>query len=65
MEERLQLSEKKFSEAFLSSPESMVISDPATGRIIDANKASEKWSGYEHDELIGKTTLDINMWKPD
>ena len=62
MEELLQLSEKKFSEAFLSSPDSMVISDPATGRIIDANKAIEKWSGYKRNELIGKTTLDINLW---
>ncbi len=62
MDERLQLSEKLFSEAFRSSPDSMVISDPATGRIIDANKAIEKWSGYKRGELIGKTTLEINMW---
>ncbi len=39
-----------------------MISDPATGRIIDANKAIEKWSGYKRNELIGKTTLDIKLW---
>ena len=61
-DEQLKLSEKKFCSAFHASPYSIVISEPATGRIIDANKAFEAWSGFERKALVGKTTLDLDMW---
>jgi PAS domain S-box-containing protein len=61
-DEQLRLSEKKFFSAFHSSPDSIVISKPQTGMIIDANKAFETWSGFERKDLIGKTSLDLDIW---
>jgi PAS domain S-box-containing protein len=61
-DEQLKLSEKKFCSAFHASPDSIVISQPTTGRIIDANRAFEAWSGFERKDLVGKTTLDLGIW---
>lgn len=40
----------------------MGITDPEMGTIIDMNQAFEVWSGYDRDELIGSTTLEIGVW---
>ncbi len=61
-DEQLNLSEKKFSAAFHSSPDYIAISELKSGRIIDVNKGFETWSGYSRDELIGHTTIELDMW---
>jgi PAS domain S-box-containing protein len=61
-EERLLLSEKKFSAAFHSSPLPMGISDLEDGVIVDVNQAFISWSGYAREDLIGYTAMEAGMW---
>ncbi|MDD5361928.1 MAG: PAS domain S-box protein [Ignavibacteria bacterium] len=61
-QDELRTSEEKFSKAFHLSPYALIITDPVTGRIIEVNKGFEKTTGYKTDEVIGKTTFDINIW---
>ncbi len=61
-EEELKESEEKFSKAFRSSPDAVMISRLKNGLIIDANEGSEFLSGYSREELIGKTAFELNLW---
>jgi PAS domain S-box-containing protein len=61
-QEELKTSEEKFSKAFHLSPYALILTDPATGRIIEINKGFEKTTGYKAEEVMGKTTFDIDIW---
>jgi len=56
------LAEEKFSKVFLTSPEGIVISRIEDGRFIDVNPGFEKVSGWNRDEIIGRTSTDIGFW---
>ena len=61
-EQDIRLSEEKFSKIFRSSPYAIVLSKPVSGEIIDANAGFTNLIGYKSYELIGKSTLDLNIW---
>ncbi len=61
-EEALRFSESKFSKAFRSSPSSITISSLAEGRYIEVNDSFLQLMGYSREEVIGHTTLDLNIW---
>ncbi len=61
-EEALRLSEEKFAKAFRSSPDAISISTLAEGLYIDVNESLLRMLGYERDEVIGHTALDLNIW---
>ncbi len=61
-EEALRLSEEKFSQAFLLSPDPIVMTRFADGVIVSANEACMEILGYETDDLIGKSFLKLNLW---
>ncbi len=61
-EESLKQSEEKFSMIFHSSPDSLLLTIVEDGRIIDLNEVFERQSGYSRDEVIGKTTIQLNSW---
>ncbi len=48
---------------FEASPVPMLICDFKTGEILAANEVFLKFSGYRHDELLGKTALDLSLWE--
>lgn len=62
MEEALRLSEERFSKAFNSSPVSMSISSLENGLFININDSFKKFIGLEHEEIIGRTALELNLW---
>lgn len=43
----------------------MLVIDPETGRILDANPSASRFYGYETDELLGMNIQDINMLPQD
>jgi PAS domain S-box-containing protein len=56
-------SEQKFSKAFGSSPMGLVISDFADGRIIDANDAYCRITGFPREELVGRSAMsDLKLY---
>lgn len=62
-EDALLESEKKFSKAFQATPSVLVIASLADGRYIEVNDAFERLLGYRHDEVIGVSALDLNIWQ--
>jgi PAS domain S-box-containing protein len=55
-------SEERFSKAFASSPVGQSISTLAAGILIDVNAAYCRIMGYEREELIGRSSLDLNLF---
>jgi PAS domain S-box-containing protein len=62
MEEALRVSEDKFSKAFRHSPEGIVISNMKDGTILEASDTFLRLTGYTHDEVIGRKTLELDLW---
>lgn len=61
-ETALQRSKQDFSRAFLSSPTAVCINTEAEGRFLDVNDAWERVAGYPREEVIGRTTLELQVW---
>jgi len=62
-EQALKLSEEKFSKAFYSSPDSITLTRAIDGKIIDANNGFVRIFGYSRKEALGKSTIDLKLWK--
>jgi PAS domain S-box-containing protein len=61
-EEALRESEERFSTVFCTSPIGIVITRIDDGQIIDANPAFLEMFGKTRDEIIGHTSLELNLW---
>lgn len=61
-DKRLRASEEKFSKAFHSNASLMAISTIDDGRYIDVNNAFLETMGYERDEVIGKSSKELDIW---
>jgi two-component system, cell cycle sensor histidine kinase and response regulator CckA len=61
-QEKLQQSEERFSKAFQSSPVAITISTRDEGRYVDVNDTFLRMIGRQRHEVIGRTTLDLNIW---
>ncbi len=61
-EDALKKSEEKFSKFFMSAPMAMSVSSLDDARIFDVNQEFEKILGYRHDEIIGRTSLELGFW---
>ena len=61
-EEKLRLSEEKFSKAFRSSPMSITLTNFETGRLLEINDSTVRMFGFSKNEAIGISTLDLNIW---
>jgi PAS domain S-box-containing protein/putative nucleotidyltransferase with HDIG domain len=60
--EELRLSEEKFSTAFRTSPDSININRLTDGVYIDINQGFTKMTGYTRQDVIGKSSLELNIW---
>jgi len=61
-EESLRFSEERFNKAFNASPNAQVISHLEDGLIHEINNGFERMFGYKREEVIGKTSLELNMF---
>ena len=61
-ENALRASEDKFSKAFHTSPDSININRLEDGIFIDINDGFTKVTGYKKEDVIGKTSLEIDIW---
>jgi PAS domain S-box-containing protein len=62
-EEALLVSEEKFKKAFFTSPDSVSINRLSDGMFVSINRGFTQISGYTEEETVGKTSLEINIWK--
>jgi PAS domain S-box-containing protein len=61
-EEKLRESEEKFKKAFYTSPDSININRLEDGMFVSINNGFTQITGYSEDDVIGKTSLEINIW---
>ncbi len=62
IERTLQESEEKFRQAFATNPDAITITRLTDGVYISANTGFTQIFGYTEEEIIGKNSLEINMW---
>ena len=58
----LRRSEERFSKLFYASPFSIIVASYPEGKIIEANDAFLRLFEFERDEVIGRTTGELNIW---
>jgi len=56
-------SEKKYRSIFEASPESILLTRMEDGKIQANNSAFTRTFGWESQECIGKTTLELGLWR--
>jgi len=61
-EEALHRSEDKFAKAFRTSPDAINIHRMCDGQYLEINDGFTAMTGYTSAEVIGKTSLEINIW---
>ena len=61
-EAAVQASEAKFSSAFKTSPDAVNITSIAEGRYIDVNDGFCALTGYLPEDVIGKTSVEMELW---
>ncbi len=61
-QQRLKESESRFSALFHNSQLGMMITDLKTGVILEVNHALSNTMELSRDEIVGKTTLEVNFW---
>ncbi|HKP85457.1 MAG TPA: PAS domain S-box protein [Blastocatellia bacterium] len=54
--------EDLFSKAFSSNPHPISITTISEGRFIEANESFLAMVGYSREELIGRTTIELEIW---
>jgi len=62
-ENALRESEERFRMAFHTSPDSINLNRAADGLFIDINEGFTKLTGYTREDVTGKTSLSLNLWK--
>lgn len=55
-------SETLFSRVFQTSPDIITLTNLADGTFINVNESFLKFFGVEQDEVIGRTSWDMNIW---
>jgi PAS domain S-box-containing protein len=61
-EEERRISEEKFFKAFHNSPDAINLSRLTDGLYLEINEGAEKLSGYKAEELIGQSSINLNIW---
>ncbi len=61
-EKALQESEERFRLAFHASPDAIAISRLEDGMYVDVNDGFVANTGYKRQEVIGKTSYELNIW---
>ncbi len=62
-ETRVQVSEIRYRRLFETAHDGILIVDPVTLKIIDANPFMTQMLGYSHDALVGKELFEIGLLK--
>lgn len=61
-EDEVRRSEARFLSIFRSNPAAIAITLLENGRLLDANESFARLSGYKHEELVGRSVVELGMW---
>ena len=62
VEVELRASEERFRKVFHASPVAIIITSLEDGRFIEANDAYWKLSGFDSQESVGRTAIELGIW---
>ena len=62
-EARLRESETRFSAAFQASPVLIAIGRVSDKRFVLVNDAFARWTGYSREEILARSTAELNIWE--
>lgn len=62
VEEALIQSEEKYNKAFHTSPDAITITRASDGLLLEVNESLERISGYKREDVIGKSSIELNLW---
>lgn len=62
IEEKLRVSEEKFSKAFHITPDAITINRLDNGEYLEINEGFSALTGYSKAEALGQTPLSLNIW---
>ncbi len=62
-EEAFRESQAYFLESFRRAPSILVLAERETGEILDVNDRFTQLTGYSREAAIGRTSLDLGIWK--
>jgi len=62
---KVKLSEEKFSKLFFISPSASGLSDLSNQQYVEVNEAFTQLLGFSNEEVIGKTAVELGIFKPD
>jgi PAS domain S-box-containing protein len=62
-EDKVRVSEIRYRRLFEAAHDGVLILDPHTGKIVEANPFMTQLLGYPHDELVGKELYQIGLLK--
>ena len=62
-EEELRQSEERFYKAFHAMPDPITVATASEGRYIDVNESFLRVTGYQREEVIGRTSMEISFWE--
>ena len=65
IEEELHQSEERFSKAFRVNPAATTITTLSDGRYLDVNDSFLSLLGFNREEVIGKTSIELGIWVQD
>lgn len=65
VEKSLQQSEDRLFKIFHSSPSAIIVSRLSDGKFLDMNEAASNIYGYTREELIGRTSLEMEIIDPE
>ncbi len=58
----VQAEKDKYNKAFNSSPYALLLTKALDGKIFEVNEGFVEMTGYQPQEVIGKTTLEVGLW---
>lgn len=61
--DELRESEQRFSKAFSANPQPMSLTRMSDGKYLDVNESFLAMSGYAREEVIGHTSIDLDIWE--
>ena len=62
VDQALRISEAKYAAAFRDSPDAMLITRVADGRIVEVNEAFVRITGYSREEALSSSTIALGLW---
>ena len=62
VQDALEVSETRFRLAFQTSPDGISLTRASDGQLVDTNQGFTDLTGWTHDEAIGRTTADLQLW---